>query len=130
MVELTYPGVDKETVVRPNARSLALRQTCCMAAEQIEMTMSVPVCAWCRRKASHPPVPASEISHGICPRHLKIFKAELQVLKGEASPTPKPVIRRLRTGEPKSDPFLPLEMDITAFDAPSKRGTSTALALR
>jgi hypothetical protein len=47
-----------------------------MEAGQLDLSLSVAVCAWCK-----PRVPMGEIgalSHGICPRHLRKVKLELQ----------------------------------------------------
>ena len=47
-----------------------------MRVGQLNLSLSVVVCAWCE-----PRVPGSEVgalSHGICPRHLRKLKLELQ----------------------------------------------------
>ena len=47
-----------------------------MQAGQLDLSLSVAVCAWCK-----PRVPTGEpgvLSHGICPRHLRKVKFELQ----------------------------------------------------
>lgn len=47
-----------------------------VGAEQIELPLRVPVCAWCR-----PPELGrgfGAISHGICPRHLRQLLLEIR----------------------------------------------------
>lgn len=44
-------------------------------ANQIELSFSVIMCAWCRPQARHGS--AGLQSHGICPRHLKKLKGKL-----------------------------------------------------
>jgi hypothetical protein len=54
-----------------------------MNAQQIEFPLRVAVCAWCepvRRGAG-----LGEISHGICPRHLRKLERQL---------TPKGILRK------------------------------------
>ncbi len=83
-----------------------------MAAEQIELRLAVPVCAWCKRKANPCSADAAETSHGICPRHLKMLRAEMLVLKGEVAPAHKSVVRRLRRSEPAPEELLPMVEEI------------------
>ncbi len=49
---------------------------------QIEFPMSVAVCAWCRPHELGASLGA--LSHGICPRHLRMMKLKLQGLGGAA----------------------------------------------
>jgi len=47
-----------------------------MQAGQLDLSLRVAICAWCK-----PRTPLGEIgslSHGICPRHLRKVKLELQ----------------------------------------------------
>jgi hypothetical protein len=46
-----------------------------MPAEQIEFPLRVAVCAWCRPKERGDTLGA--ISHGICPRHLRKLRLQL-----------------------------------------------------
>jgi hypothetical protein len=46
-----------------------------MTAQQIEFPLGVAVCAWC--EPVEPGASVGEFSHGICPRHLKKLKLEL-----------------------------------------------------
>ncbi|HLP76625.1 MAG TPA: hypothetical protein VK327_06850 [Candidatus Paceibacterota bacterium] len=49
-----------------------------MRAAQLDFPLSVAVCAWCE---PHPPAGGiGALSHGICPRHLKLVKLEYQGL--------------------------------------------------
>ncbi len=47
-----------------------------MIASQTEFPISVPVCAWCKPKEQRQVV--GLLSHGICPRHLRLMKLEAQ----------------------------------------------------
>jgi hypothetical protein len=62
-----------------------------MSSQQTEFPMTVAVCAWCK------PVPAGSgvgnVSHGICPRHLR--KLRIELLKKRA----RPVRNRLTKAE-------------------------------
>jgi hypothetical protein len=68
-------------------------------AWQIEFPLSVAICAWCRPGELGAALGA--VSHGICPKHLRRLKLELQRLSGAA---PKPA-RRTRRG-PGNDALL------------------------
>jgi hypothetical protein len=48
-----------------------------MIAQQIEFPLVVAVCAWCKPKRD---AGAGIVSHGICLRHLRKVKMELQNL--------------------------------------------------
>src|SRR5512133_3267827 len=82
-----------------------------MAAEQIELRMAVPVCAWCRRKGDPSGTESGEISHGICPRHRKKLEAEMHRLMGDKSSPPVTAVKRFSQNEPNGEPFLPLDID-------------------
>ena len=76
-----------------------------MMARQIEFPLSVAVCAWCRPRELGASLGA--LSHGICLRHLRKMKLELQQTVGIA---PK---RSSRRRQLKNQPgpevmFLPL----------------------
>jgi len=73
-----------------------------MAAEQIELRMAVPVCAWCRRAEDLHGTEPDETSHGICPRHLKKLKAELLGTPLQRAARPQ------RNREHSGEPLLPL----------------------
>ena len=60
-------------------------------ARQIEFPLVVAVCAWCRPGELGAGLGA--LSHGICPRHLRKMKLELQQTAGAA---PKRSSRRSR----------------------------------
>ena len=68
-----------------------------MTESQIEMPIPVAVCAWCKPKELGAGVGA--VSHGICPRHLKNIRLEMQG---------HPVKRRRRASvnSPKSESQL------------------------
>jgi len=53
------------------------------ASLQNEFPMRVAVCAWCKPKNRGAELGASlgAISHGICPRHLKQLRLELEMQK-------------------------------------------------
>jgi hypothetical protein len=51
-----------------------------MKARQIEFPLAVAVCAWCRPRELGAGLRA--LSHGICPRHLRKMKLELQRMNG------------------------------------------------
>lgn len=53
------------------------------APQQSELPMRVAVCAWCKPKHRGVELGAGlgAISHGICPRHLKQLRLELQKQK-------------------------------------------------
>lgn len=50
---------------------------------QSEFPLRVAVCAWCQPKdrSADPAKSAGSLSHGICPRHLKKLKLEMQLQK-------------------------------------------------
>ncbi len=68
---------------------------------QSEFSLRVPVCAWCKPKnrRADPGDSPGAISHGICPRHLKKLKLELQLKKHAGQPSPATAVhsRRRRT---------------------------------
>ncbi|SPE54207.1 hypothetical protein SBV1_1760014 [Verrucomicrobia bacterium] len=68
-------------------------------ARQIEFPLSVAICAWCRPGERGGAL--GEVSHGICPKHLRKLERELQRLNGAAR-TPA---RRARRG-PGNDALL------------------------
>jgi|GEM_PF-2876737 len=45
-------------------------------ADQIELTLPVAICAWCKPKERGSFLGA--VSHGICPRHLRNLKFEME----------------------------------------------------
>src|SRR5262249_7873518 len=45
-----------------------------MVASQTEFPMSVAVCAWCKPRERHETL--GLLSHGICPRHLRLMKLQ------------------------------------------------------
>ena len=57
---------------------------------QSEFPLWVAVCAWCKpkKRSADPNNSPGSVSHGICPRHLKKLKLELQLKKdgGHAAP--------------------------------------------
>ena len=74
-------------------------------ARQIEFSLAVAVCAWCKPRESGAGPEA--LSHGICPRHLRKMKLDLRRVAGTA---PR---RSSRRGQVKGQPgaefaFLPL----------------------
>jgi hypothetical protein len=56
------------------------------APQQSEFPLRVAVCAWCKSKDRGVELGPSlgAISHGICPRHLKKLRLELQTQKAVA----------------------------------------------
>lgn len=70
-----------------------------MEAGQLDLSLCVAVCAWCK-----PRVPIGEpgvLSHGICPRHLRKLKLELQGIIPRRS-------RRTTAEKSRRDVLLPL----------------------
>ena len=67
---------------------------------QSEFLLRVPVCAWCQPKnrRADPDNSPGSISHGICPRHLRKLKLELQMKKagGQLAPAAATYSRRRR----------------------------------
>ena len=57
---------------------------------QSEFPLRVAVCAWCKPKHRNVDLGLSlgSISHGICPRHLKKLRLELQTMKVAGAPVP------------------------------------------
>lgn len=51
-------------------------------AQQIEFPLAVAVCAWCR--PHEPGASLGALSHGICPRHLRKLRLDLQRTGGAA----------------------------------------------
>jgi hypothetical protein len=76
-----------------------------MMARQIEFPLAVAVCAWCRPRELGAGQRA--LSHGICPRHLRKMKLELQRMNGAV---PKRSTRRRQLdSQPETEiMFLPL----------------------
>jgi hypothetical protein len=69
-----------------------------MMARQIEFPLAVAVCAWCKPRELGSGLGA--LSHGICLRHLRKIKLELQQSRGIA---PKRAARRRRlTSQPEA----------------------------
>jgi hypothetical protein len=72
-----------------------------IAPLQSEFPLRVPVCAWCKSKnrSADPGNSPGPVSHGICPRHLRKLKLELQMRKngGHAAPATASHSRRRRT---------------------------------
>ncbi|HWH71650.1 MAG TPA: hypothetical protein VNT26_19915 [Candidatus Sulfotelmatobacter sp.] len=58
-----------------------------MTASQIDLPLTVPVCAWCKPKEWGSTLGA--LSHGICPRHLHHLKLQMQGLTPKRSPRPR-----------------------------------------
>jgi hypothetical protein len=46
------------------------------AADQTELPLRIPVCAWCKPRELGAAIGA--LSHGICPRHFREMKSKLQ----------------------------------------------------
>jgi hypothetical protein len=59
-----------------------------IAPFQSELPLRVAVCAWCKPKNRSVDLGKSlgSISHGICPRHLKKLRLELQMMKHPTQP--------------------------------------------
>lgn len=78
------------------------------APQQSELPMRVAVCAWCKPKNRGLELGASlgAISHGICPRHLKQLRLELQKQKEAAQSTRKPVSHSRRRKTTLNHPEL------------------------
>jgi|ERR1039457_212441 hypothetical protein len=75
---------------------------------QSEFPLRVAVCAWCKPKnrGVDPGNGPGAISHGICPRHLKKLKLELQMNKNGGSPAPATVAHSRRRRAPLNHPQL------------------------
>lgn len=71
---------------------------------QSEFPLRVVVCAWCKPKKRGPELGADPraISHGICSRHLKEFKLELQKRKAAGQAKPAPSVRARPAKPPAS----------------------------
>ena len=76
-----------------------------MTARQIEFPLTVAVCAWCRPREVGTGVAAW--SHGICPRHLRMMKLEVQRLIGA---TPRCCSRPGRIPSPREAESLSLPL--------------------
>jgi hypothetical protein len=75
------------------------------AGAQIELPLSVPVCAWCKPDTGRG-LNAALISHGICARHLKELKMSLNPpAAGSAKAPPRPSRRKHRI---EGEVLLPL----------------------
>ena len=72
-----------------------------MISQQIEFPLGVAVCAWCRPRELGAGLGA--LSHGICPRHLRKMKLDLQRTAGAV---PKRPSRRGRVQGPPSAEFM------------------------
>lgn len=75
---------------------------------QSEFSLLVPVCAWCKTKNRGVDLGPGlgSISHGICPRHLKKIKLDLQMKKDDGHPAPATAARSRRRGEAFNHPEL------------------------
>lgn len=49
---------------------------------QTEFPLTVPVCAWCKPRP--PALPSPFVSHGICLRHLRALRLQLEGHRGRA----------------------------------------------
>jgi hypothetical protein len=76
-----------------------------MMARQIEFPLAVAVCAWCRPRELGAGLGA--LSHGICLRHLRKMKLELQRTTGIA-PKRSSRRRQLKSWPGAEVMFLPL----------------------
>jgi len=47
-----------------------------MHVDQLDLSLPVAICAWCKPRG--PLGEIGSLSHGICPRHLRKFKLEVQ----------------------------------------------------
>ena len=67
------------------------------APQQREFLLPVAICAWCepKNRGVEPGASLGAISHGICPRHLKKLRLELQKQK-EAQSLAYPTATRSR----------------------------------
>lgn len=63
-----------------------------MHVGQLDLSLRVAVCAWCKPRA--PLGDIRSLSHGICPRHLRKFKQEVEGIVS--------VPQRRRRGLPQS----------------------------
>ena len=63
---------------------------------QNEFPLRVAVCAWCKPKNRSVDLGngLGSVSHGICPRHLKKLRLELQMLAHSTHPAPAAHSRR------------------------------------
>ncbi len=75
-----------------------------MLATQTEFPLAVAVCAWCKPRRQEPA--AQVLSHGICPRHLKKLKLEVQN-SGVARSAPVP--------GPAARPLAPVQTNLVYF---------------
>ena len=63
----------------------------------MEMSLSVAVCAWCKPKERGNGI--GSVSHGICMKHLRKFRIEMQKMgakKNPLSPRRKPKLKAKR----------------------------------
>ena len=69
-----------------------------IAPLQTEFSLRVPVCAWCqpKKRGADPGNSPGSISHGICLRHLRKLKLELQMKKAGGQLAPAAVTRSRR----------------------------------
>ncbi|HXI70767.1 MAG TPA: hypothetical protein VNN22_10480 [Verrucomicrobiae bacterium] len=79
-----------------------------MASLQSEFPLRVAVCAWCKPKNRSADLGNSPgaISHGICPRHLKKLRLELQMQKAGSHPAPATAAQSRRRRAPFNHPQL------------------------
>jgi hypothetical protein len=75
---------------------------------QSEFPLRVAVCAWCKPKNRGVDSGGSSgsISHGICPRHLKKIRLELQMKKAGSHPAPATTAYSRRRKAPFNHPQL------------------------
>ena len=76
-----------------------------MISQQIEFPLAVAVCAWCRPRELGAGLGA--LSHGICPRHLRKMKLDLQ---RAAAGAPKRSARRGRVQRQADAEFILLPL--------------------
>jgi hypothetical protein len=79
-----------------------------IAPFQSELPLRVAVCAWCKPKNRSIDLGAGlgAISHGICPRHLKKLRLELQMMERSTYPTPASATHSRRRGSVLNHPEL------------------------
>jgi hypothetical protein len=75
---------------------------------QIEFPLRVAVCAWCKSKKRRVDLGThlGAVSHGICPRHLKKLRLELQMNKDAAHPAHAMATHSRRRGAAFNHPEL------------------------
>jgi hypothetical protein len=70
---------------------------------QSEFPLLVAVCAWCKPKNRSEDL---SISHGICPRHFRKMRLELQIMKDGGHPAPATAAHSRRRRAPFNHPQL------------------------